>query len=185
MFPAAMRSAHFNSLSDEDLLSAMQEGETGAYNELFARHWERLFVIAQSILMNEDISKDVLQDVFLSFWQNRLEIYSQNIAAYLGQAVRYRVYKEIRDGRTNVDYEIYLASIPNPPSELEVDFRELRKQVEQCTSLLPTKCQEIFRLSRFEYKTNKEIAEYLNRSQRTVETHISNALSLLRKCLNL
>jgi RNA polymerase sigma-70 factor (ECF subfamily) len=46
---------------------------------------------------------------------------------------------------------------------------------------MPDRCKEIFRMSRFEGRSNQEIADKLGISKRTVETQISNALKILRE----
>ncbi len=48
----------------------------------------------------------------------------------------------------------------------------------------PPRCREIFTLSRFKGISNKEIAESLKISKRTVELQISNALKALKKALS-
>jgi RNA polymerase sigma-70 factor (ECF subfamily) len=58
---------------------------------------------------------------------------------------------------------------------------ELRLAINQSLDKLPPRCREIFKLSRFEGKSNQEIASQLGISKRTVELQVSNALSLLRQ----
>jgi len=48
---------------------------------------------------------------------------------------------------------------------------------------LPAKCRNVFRLSRLEGKSNREIADLLGLSVKTVENQITRALKILRKRL--
>ena len=51
-------------------------------------------------------------------------------------------------------------------------------------AVLPEKCREVFVLSKIEGLKNREIAEKLGISEKTVERHMSIALSKLREELN-
>ncbi|RZM28826.1 MAG: RNA polymerase subunit sigma-70, partial [Pedobacter sp.] len=66
-----------------------------------------------------------------------------------------------------------------PPDTL-VRQRDLAYQIELEIKALPAKMREIFELSRKEYRTHKEISEYLNISDKTVKKQISNALHILK-----
>jgi RNA polymerase sigma-70 factor, ECF subfamily len=58
---------------------------------------------------------------------------------------------------------------------------ELQSHIKSAFEKLPARTSEVFTLSRFKGFSNDEIAEQLNISKRTVETHISNALKILRE----
>jgi RNA polymerase sigma-70 factor (ECF subfamily) len=79
------------------------------------------------------------------------------------------------------------AALP-PPARSELDdpaealhLVMLQEKITAIVNDLPQKCREIFLLSRFEGKTNQEIAGSLQLSVRTVEHQISKALKVLRK----
>jgi RNA polymerase sigma-70 factor (ECF subfamily) len=59
-------------------------------------------------------------------------------------------------------------------------YDELQKKVQDGLDKLTPSCRKVFEISRFENKKNREIAEELNLSVKTVETHISKALRSLR-----
>lgn len=62
-----------------------------------------------------------------------------------------------------------------------LEFSELKEKVETAISNLPEHCRRVFFMSRFEDKTNKEIAVTLDISVKTVEAHMTKALRILRK----
>ena len=71
------------------------------------------------------------------------------------------------------------------PTGRNLEFEETKDNLDKLISNLPYKCQSVFKLSRYEDLKNKEIADQLNISQRTVETHISNALKILKRNISL
>lgn len=171
-------------LSDKELVDRIRSNEQEAYYMLFNRHWEPMYAFAQSLIKDSETAKDILQDVWLSLWARREAIYNENIKAYLMQAVKFRVYKELRDGRLLAEHESYLTTLSNDPlSDDILQHKELELNIENWIEKLPPKRKEVFKLSRYEELTNKEIAEKLGISQRTVETHISHALKFLREKL--
>jgi RNA polymerase sigma-70 factor (ECF subfamily) len=62
-------------------------------------------------------------------------------------------------------------------------YDELVTTIQEAVEALPPQCKKVFLLSRFEGQKNQEIAEHLQLSKRTVETHISKALFTLRQVL--
>jgi RNA polymerase sigma-70 factor (ECF subfamily) len=65
----------------------------------------------------------------------------------------------------------------------EVEYEDLKKQTDKIIGKLPEKRKEIFRLSREEGMSYKEISEKLGISIKTVEDHMSHALRYLREQL--
>ncbi len=171
-------------VSDKELVDRIKSGQREAYYFLFNRYWESMYAFAQSLIRDPDTSKDILQDVWLSFWERRRQIDNQNIKAYLMQAVRFRVYKEFRDGKLRPEHIEYISTLASPDAlESPLEQEELQEQIAHWVEKLPPKRREVFKLSRYEHLSNKEIAQKLNISQRTVETHISHALKFLRERL--
>lgn len=120
--------------------------------------------------------------IFLpNIWENRqnFEI-KQTLKAYLFQAARNKSFTYIRDKKIPVYLEEMegMEIVQNYDSELEL--QELHHLIEEAVSLLPDKCREIFRKSREENLTNKEIAGQLHISEKTVEGQITIALKKIR-----
>ena len=64
-----------------------------------------------------------------------------------------------------------------------IEGLEMRRQINDAISELPAKCREVFILSYQHDRKNKEIAEQLGISIRTVEVHLYKALKSLRQKL--
>lgn len=62
--------------------------------------------------------------------------------------------------------------------------KQLGEEINGAINKLPERCREIFRLSRFEEMSYKEIAERLSISPKTVENQMGIALAKLKAALN-
>lgn len=65
-----------------------------------------------------------------------------------------------------------------------VDLHQTAERIEAIIVGMPPKRQEVFRLSRFEHLSNKEIAERMSLSVRTVDKHLELAIRELRRHLD-
>lgn len=156
-----------------------------AFNDLFEKLWESMYSYAASLLMDNAMAKDLVQEVWIDYWQRRGEVQITHVKSYLFKAIRYKCYNALRDIKFN-QIQIEAASQIGVSSEIEQeeDVVELSKKINHTLSSLPMRCQEVFRLSRINNISNKEIAEKLEISQRSVENQISFALRRLRKDLS-
>jgi RNA polymerase sigma-70 factor (family 1) len=167
--------------SDEQLLQSLQQDSRQAFNELYFRHWENLYRAAYSVLRDEDSAKDIVHEVFFSIWKKRHTQQIRQLSAYLFQAVKFQVARQLRHGKLldiHVEQLGHLHTMNTTEESLHAS--ELDALLETTLDKLPERCRDVFYLSRFEQLSNKEIAQRLNLSTRTVEWHISNALKHLR-----
>jgi len=74
-------------------------------------------------------------------------------------------------------------SLQSPATHENLEYKELVSQVNSVVETLPEKCREVYKLSREEYLTHKQIASRLNISTKTVENHLTKALKHLRTSL--
>lgn len=140
---------------------------------------------AIKILKDKEAALDVVQEVFIELWKKRQVLHVDHIKPYLYQSVKHKVIDYIRKQRiplTDLDYVDQFVS--GSFTEDWLAQKELQSIVEQTIQQLPDQCRLVFKLSRFDELTNKEIAEQLNISVRTVENHISKALKYLRPRLD-
>ena len=170
---------------DTQLLLLVRRNDVEAFEVLYNRFWERLFIAANRILEDEEASKDILQEIFIDIWNRRNSLEIQNLNAFLYKAVKFQIAKELRKRPINPIHLEMIADIKSTYStEDAVILSDLNEQIEQVIVALPPRCQEIFRLSRFENLSNKEIAQRLNISLSTVENQIHIALKSLHSNLD-
>ena len=172
--------------SDQYLLSRISLGDVKVFEELFNTYYLVLCSYATKIVGDIDQSKDIVQNVFVAVYDKRRTLaINTSVKSYLFRAVHNACLNHLKRISVYDEHHSYLASL-----QLESDSHnamiqaELENQIWSEIQKLPEQCQKIFTMNRFEGRKNKEIAETLGISIRTVETQISKALKILRKNLN-
>ncbi|GLB52548.1 DNA-directed RNA polymerase sigma-70 factor [Neptunitalea chrysea] len=168
------------------LVKQVKASDEKAFRKLFNLLWEPLYYYAFSLLQEESLAKDMVQDVWIDFWERRKDIQNDNIKAYLYKAVRFRVLKELRNIKFSESHlealkELHIENALETDDSDIITLDETKQLIEKKMEVLPEKCKEVFKLSRIDGLKNKEIAEELGISESTVENHITKAFKLLKK----
>ena len=172
----------------------MNESFDTVYQTLFRKYYPNLIFYATRLVGDED-AEDVVQDVFVELWKRKDDIeIGQQIQAFLYRAVYTRAinvlkHRNVQDGYCAAMEEINQKRIEfyNPDNNeitRRIEDRELRKEIHDAINELPDKCKEVFKLSYLHDMKNKEIADVLGISLRTVEAHMYKALKYLRSRLD-
>lgn len=175
--------------SDEIIIAQIQSGNISAFNTLFHSIYIQLYFHCRKYIYDPEIAKDLLQNVFLRFWEKREEIdIHTSLNAYLHRSVQNECLNHLRTLKTtnimekdDPDKKNEIAEDTNPYSELSM--QEIEQITEDTIEQLPDQCKLIFRLSRIDGLKNQEIADRLEISVRTVETQIYRALKVLKNKL--
>lgn len=173
-----------NLSDDAMLLAALKRGDERAYRHLFDAYYRKLVAFANRMLTDMDLSRGVVQDVFVMLFDRREEItIHTSLNAHLHQTVRNRCLNLIKRDKMKKEHHqrIFDAGDEIETPSLNIEIEELEAVIRVTVDELPDQCRRIFRMSRNEGLTNQEIAETLNISKRTVETQISKALKKLRE----
>jgi len=132
------------------------------------------------------IIEDVLQEVFLRLWENREIVEICYIKTYLFHAAKNKVLNYLRDEQ-NRHYLLENWFNQQQEDKRHKDCFNIEKftdSLDNAIDQLPTKCKEIFLLSRREQLSYKQIAERQNLSVKTVETQMGIALKRIRSILS-
>jgi RNA polymerase sigma-70 factor (ECF subfamily) len=174
--------------TDESLLQRMRSDDQEAFSLIYRRYWEGLFITAAKALRGKQEAEDVVQDVFLSLWNRRKELNIEgSLAAYLQTSIRYKAIHYIEKNITRRDYlalltETAVNTLPDSV-EMQLHLKEIQQTIHQVVAGMPPKMQEVYRLSRQEHLSHKEIAEKLGITTETVKKHIQHALQLIKTAL--
>jgi RNA polymerase sigma-70 factor (ECF subfamily) len=168
-----------------ELLDQMARGNVMAFEEIYNRYSKNMFLYALNIFRKKEVCEDIIQNVFIHFWSHRKDVKIANLRAYLFQSVKFQVFKQLRNQRIS-DEDLTRLTIVDLSMNVsqQLEFAELEDLINDQVHKLPPKCQEIFILSRYQHKSNKEIASELGISIQAVKNQISKALSFLRQNLH-
>jgi len=170
---------------DELLQKQLNAGEVTALEYLFHQYYDDL--CRYTIVFTKDIAiaENIVQDLFVYVWEHRktIEIHL-SFEAYLYQASRYKALNYKRDKSRKEDKLPILVEQSNGRVSVGADeameFKELNKIVWKAIELLPNRCQQIFRLSRTEELSYREIAELMNISISTVDNQVNTAIKKIK-----
>lgn len=171
---------------DGDLVDFLKAGKRPAFEEIYRRYWYKLFAIAYHHTGIREEAEEIIQEIFLDLWRRRADANIRNLDLYLTIAVKNQIYdffKSQLSYRRYREYLIFNEISKHYDTENIVGFSELSAAVEHVLNLLPEKSAEVFKRSRFENQSVKEIAQGLNLSEKAVEYHITKSLRFLRENL--
>lgn len=157
------------------------------FEELFSSLYERLCRSAYRILQNQHTAEDIVQEVFYTLWRKRMELNITSFEGYLVRSVYNASLNELKKSKakdfTQIENEVFqLADTHSTPDQM-MHLAETEEKINNTINNLPTACRAIYVLSRFENRSNKEIAAELSLSIKTVENQMTKALRLLRQAL--
>jgi RNA polymerase sigma-70 factor, Bacteroides expansion family 1 len=169
--------------SDRDLIVLLKGDDELAFTELYNRYWKKLFIVAANRLTHLEDAEEIVQDLFATLWHRRhtLDLTSE-LAHYLTVSVKYRVIKlldKYHNQRRYINAILSNDKVDNSTQE-QLAFDELREELAAYVNQLPEKCRLVFRLSREDGYSQKQIAETLQISEKTVEAHLGKAFKTLR-----
>ena len=172
---------------EHDRISRIVASDTKAFEELFRSYYPALLRYAESLCQNRDMATDAVQQIFVNVWEKREGLGKiENIKAYLYRSCYNTCINLIKQKQLSEKAQKALSLLQPDIQQsflLDIEAKELELKIGKTLQSLPTKCREVFELSRFEGLKNHEIARQLKISIKTVEAQISKALRILRKKL--
>lgn len=157
----------------------------GTFELVFSKYYKPLVVYANTFMKDIPESQDIVQQVFVSFWEKResLQIHT-SLNGLLYKAVYNVCLNRIKQQKTRMNHiqEIKMTSSFSTAGE-RVQEKELEKKIHGAIDRLPEQCAKIFRMSRFEHLKYQEIADKLGLSVKTVENQMGKALKIMRESL--
>ena len=162
------------------LLNLIKEGDSLAFRHFFETYFTSLCRFMHVYISDKAVVEELALDIFVYFWENRKTVRIQySLKAYLFQAARNKCLNELRQKKKTVSLDdIHQDVIDTEVMSLENE--ELYRLIQDAVFALPDKCKEVFNLSRNENLSNKEIAEKLDISLKTVEAQITKALKKIK-----
>ena len=174
-----------NRSKEELIQKQLHAGEVVALEYLFHQYYDDLCRYTFVFTKDLAIAENIVQDLFVYIWEHRetIEIHL-SFESYLYQASRYKALNYKRDNSHKVDKlsllkEQYIDKVSVGADEI-IEFKELNQIVSEAIDLLPDRCQQIFRLSRTDELSYREIAELMNISISTIDNQVNTAIKKIK-----
>jgi len=158
--------------------------DRNAFTELYNRYWDVLLDNAYQRLKCIETAEEIVQEVFLDLFLRRNEIILKStLAAYLKTAIKYKIFNIYRSQQIHLQYladELVSQNVYAQSPEECLEKKELTAVIREAANKMPAKCKEVFLMSRFDQRSNKDISNELGISVSTVKKHITKATNILK-----
>jgi len=158
-------------------------GSSVLFENLFKSHFKSLHIYAISLVKEDALAEEIVQNVFYKLWEKKEQITIQkSITAYLYKSVYYEslnVIKHTKVGERYIKHLKYSAKDQQSPGDI-ASLKELQQKIDIAINELPEQCRAVFHLVRFEDLKYREAADKLGISVKTVENQMGKALRVLR-----
>ena len=172
---------------DQELIALFRGGSQQAFESLYLRYVKQLIRFCNRWLRDENSAEDIAHDVFLQVLEMRADINPEkSFISYLQTIAQNRILNEFKRTEIHLRYARYIIThedeATNQTENLVLD-NDYKKLLNELIEGLTPQQQKVFRLSRIQGLTHKEIAESLQISLPTVKKHATLALESIKKQL--
>ena len=182
-----------DTLSKTNILR-LRDGDNNAYEQIYKTLYPQLFYFVCEYIADEETAHNILQDTFLSLWEKRAILFEDfNLKAWLYTVTKNKALKHLRhqeyinqfssDKKLTFNENTLNAFALERLNTSVIAFHEIEQVIEKTLNNLPPQYREVFIMSRFGNFKNRQIAEKLTISEKTVEAHITKTLKLLKIAL--
>ncbi|TKC12772.1 RNA polymerase sigma-70 factor [Pedobacter polaris] len=175
--------------SDEELFALLQKDSHVAYKEIYQRYSRLLYLHAYKKLGERELARDFTQDLLTTLWVKRSETTIKTVlSSYLYTAMRNRVLDYFAHKNLQSNYISFVENYTfheNDVTDHLIRQKQLMQMIEDEIAALPRKMREVFKMSRMQHLTHREIAVKLAISEQTVRKQIQNALKIMRPKLRI
>lgn len=176
-------------ISDKDIIQRIRQGDKDVFRTIYDIYYQRMMLYAESYVDDPDTAEDIVQELLFHLWEKRCEIdIVTSLSSYLFRAVHNRCIQHLRHKQVISRYQDkHLLKVKEAEimaqNGFDFSFNEIEDIKERIYSSLSPKTKKIFQLSRNEDKNNREIADTLDLSIKSVEYHITKALKSFQLAL--
>jgi len=160
-------------------IKKLKNGDKKAFEVVFEHYKNYLYLFIRKALPSEEDPEGIVQEVFISLWLNRANLdENKPLKPWLFTIAKNQIYDHLRKIYSKRKYLDSLLSdySANPDSAAnEVEYREFERYLSKKINQLPERRREIFKLSKLEGKSYREIATLLKISENTVDMQMRSA----------
>jgi RNA polymerase sigma-70 factor (ECF subfamily) len=171
--------------TDEELMSLVQKQDTSAFEELFRRYEQRVFVFYWRLSADRQQAEDGTQETFLRLWKARVRYEpTGRFSTYLFQiAKNHFLHEQQKQGRRMDLPQAPASETPFYGSDGQLLAGELQTAVQEAVARLPEPQRLVYVLSEQEGMSYKQVAQVLDCPVGTVSSRKVQAVRRLRELL--
>jgi len=174
--------------SDQTLIKGIKDGDNESFEKIYLKYKDKLYFFCLKQIRSDYIAREILQDTFIKVWNYRQKIDEKmNFEGFLFTLMKNRLINYLKaDEKRKYHHSICHQYAPDLSEETENDiiYNNYTQVVGEAVESLASRRKEVFKLSRENGFTYKEIATTLGISVNTVEIHMGNALRDIRNYLD-
>ena len=172
-------------LNEEELISLLKSGDERAFTVIYDQYKGRLAGNLYKLLKSEELTKEILQDLFLKIWDTREQLDPQKsfrsylfkigenmVTDYYRRAARDR---NMRDKMVLANTEIY------SHIEEQLFTKENAEMLQKAVDQMPPQRRQVFTLCKLEGKSYKEVEEIMGINAKTINSHLFQANKFLKQ----
>lgn len=176
-----------NKFIDSKSIQLLIAGDESVFNMTYELYSEKVYRVAFRFLKDKEQSEEIVQETFINLWLSKEKLDPEgNIWLYLfviSKRLSLTALRQISKSTNLVDKIFHNTTEEHNQTEEEVLARDLGLYTERIIQKLPHQQQLVFKLSRIDGLSYKEIAEQLHISPNTVKNHMVAALKTLKQHL--
>lgn len=173
-----------NKLVDGNAIQQLIAGDESAFTAVYELYSEKVYRLAFRFLKDKEQSEEIVQEAFINLWLSREKLNADgNMWLYLyviSKRLSLNALRQVGKSSSLVENLLHQISELQNTTEEEVLAHDLEHYAEKVIEKLPRQQQLVFKLSRIEGLSHKEIAEQLQISPNTVKNHMVEALKTLK-----
>lgn len=151
------------------------------FEKLFQDNYTRLYYHALSFLNDDEVARDVVNDVFEYIWKHQAKFeFSSSIVPFLYSLVRNFSVNHVRRQKAWQRYLQYAVVESEVAEDEYAEYEDLIEKLRLSVEELPGQTKVVFKKCFFEGKRYLDVGEELGISINTVKTHVTKALRLIR-----
>ncbi len=177
-----------NNRLDNKFVQLLKEGNMAGFDAIYNRYCRKLHGFVMMYLKQEEDAEEIVQEVFIKVWNARQKIdvyasFESFLFTIAYNSTMSLLRKRLSEAKSR-DYLKAVQQIESGGSAIdELQYQELKAQLQALLNQLTPRQKEIFSLSRDEGLSHSEIAKKLNLSESTVNNHLVTTLKFLKKHL--
>jgi RNA polymerase sigma-70 factor (family 1) len=173
---------------EKELFARIATGDEAAFTQIFHLYNRRIFPFVLRMIKSDFLAEEIVQDVFTKLWTKRSYLAEVNSPqSYIFTMATNRTLDQLKkisnESRLIKELVIAMQNLRNNETEEWLDAKESAHLINDAVDNLPPQRKIIYKLSRNEGKSYKEIAEQLNISPSTVKNQLIEAVRSIKEYL--